>query len=182
MSRDTQNPPSDGPTLRPGTRVGAVVSTYHAELTGAMLRSARAELEGAGLAAEDLLVLDAPGAFELPLIARRLAVREDVDAVMCFGLVLRGETSHDQHIASAVSQALQRVAFETDKPILFGVLTCNDLDQARARALPPAEGGVHDKGREVAQAAVGAIDAMRRAAEVGRAASAMGFGNAGSGR
>ncbi|MDG1499344.1 MAG: 6,7-dimethyl-8-ribityllumazine synthase [Planctomycetota bacterium] len=138
--------------LRPGVRIGVVVSRYHGELTGAMLRAARTELESAGLAPKDLVVLDAPGAFELPLIAKELARREDIDAVIVFGLVLKGETEHDRHISRAVAHACMDIGFETGTPALFGVLTCNTLDQARARALSVEEGGEQNKGREVARA------------------------------
>ena len=161
--------------LAPGARLGAVVSSYHLELTQAMFESAARELSEAGLASDDLVRVDAPGAFELPLVARRLALRDDLDAVLCLGLVLKGETSHDRYIAAAVADALQRVALETDKPILFGVLTCDTLEQARARALPAEEGGAHDKGREVARAALATLSALQRAAEQGRERRAAGF-------
>jgi len=145
-------------------RVAAVVSTYHREVTEAMLASAAGTLEEAGLPPERLAVVHVPGAFELPLVARRLARRPDVDAVLCFGLVLKGETEHDRHIAAAVARALQQVALETDTPVLFGVLTCGTLEQAERRARPRERGGL-DKGREVALAALGALDALRRAGE-----------------
>lgn len=170
---------ADLPPLPDGTRIGCVVSRFHADLTGAMAASARAELEGAGLADGDWIEVDAPGAFELPLVARRLAVREDVAAVLAFGLVLKGETTHDVYIAQATAQGLMSVALQTDKPVLFGVLTCNTLEQARARALPPEAGGTHDKGREVARAARGALAAMEAAAEAGREAAPFGFGGFG---
>jgi len=146
--------------LRPGTRIAAIVSRYHGELTGAMLRSARAELEAAGLEAGSLVELTAPGAFELPVIASELARREDIDAVLCFGLVLKGETEHDRHIARAVAHGLVEIGLRERKPVLFGVLTCNTIEQARARALSAREGGQQDKGREVAKAAVEALGAL----------------------
>jgi 6,7-dimethyl-8-ribityllumazine synthase len=153
--------------LHPAARVAAVVSLYHSELTLAMCASARATLEAAGLTPAHFFEVHAPGAFELPLLARRLARRDDVEAVLCFGLVLRGETTHNEHVARAATDGLARVALECDKPVLFGLLTCDDLDQARARALPPDQGGTLDKGAEVARAAlealraIGAIDAER---------------------
>jgi len=168
--------PDDAPPLDEGTRIGCVVSQFHAELVGAMAASARADLESAGLAPDDWIEVTAPGAFELPLVARRLAVREDVAAVLAFGLVLRGETTHDVYIAQAAAQGLMNVALQTDKPIAFGVLTCNTLEQARARALTEAEGGTHDKGREVARAARSTLAAMKAAAERGTAVSPVGFG------
>jgi 6,7-dimethyl-8-ribityllumazine synthase len=175
MATDPRATPADAARLRAGARLGAVVSSYHAELTGAMLASAARELAAAGLDEGALVQVDAPGAFELPLIARRLALRDDLDAVLCFGLVLKGETSHDRYIADAVAHGLQRVALETDKPVLFGVLTCDTLEQARARALPADQGGSHDKGREVARAAVAALAALERAAEEGLERHPAGF-------
>jgi 6,7-dimethyl-8-ribityllumazine synthase len=159
-----------------GARIGAVVSTYHRDLTGAMLASARAELEAAGLEPEQLVVVEVPGAFELPIVARSLGAREDIRAVLCFGLVLKGETSHDVHIAAAVSQALQRVALDIDTPMLFGVLTCETLEQARARALPASQGGSHDKGREVARAALDVLHALEQARLPETAKPRAGFG------
>lgn len=165
-------PPADLPA---GHRVAAVVSTYHAELTRAMLASARRTLEAAGLAPEDVPALEVAGAFELPLVARRLAVRDDVDAVLCFALVLKGETSHDVHIARAVAHGITQAALDADTPVLFGVLTCDTLEQARARVLSAEEGGEHDKGAEVARAALAAMAAMRAAPEVGLRGSGVGF-------
>jgi len=140
--------------LRPGVRMAVVASTYHRDLIDAMLRSAKDELTSAGLGEDDLLLVRAPGAFELPILAQAMAAREDVDAVICFGLVLKGETEHDRHISRSVAHALQDIGLASGTPVLFGVLTCNSVEQARARALSPAEGGEQDKGREVARAAV----------------------------
>jgi 6,7-dimethyl-8-ribityllumazine synthase len=156
--------------LPEGARIGAVVSTYHAELTRAMLASARRTLEAAGLAPDDLLVLEVAGSFELPLVARRLAVRDDVLAVLCLGLILKGETSHDVHIAGAAARGILQASLDSDKPVLFGVLTCDTLEQARARALGP-----HDKGAEAARAALAALAALEAARDVGGRPRPMGF-------
>lgn len=153
MSQDSRNA-DRARTARPGTRVGIVVSSYHAELTGAMCDSAKRELAAGGVAAEHVHVVTAPGAFELPLVARRLARRPDIDAVLCFGLVLKGETTHDEHVARGASEGIARVMLDVDKPVLLGVLTCQTIEQARARALPVELGGRDDKGREVARAAL----------------------------
>ena len=118
-----------------------------------MVESARVTLLERGLAEEGFEEHLVPGAFELPLAAQRLARREDVDAVLAFGLVLKGETDHDRHIARAVVDALMRIGLETDTPVLLGLLTCPSLAHAERRARTAAEGGL-DKGREVALAAV----------------------------
>ena len=139
---------------RDGGCIAFAVSTFHRDLTWAMLESARAELRLAGLDDHDMPVAWVPGAVELPLVARRLAEDTDVEAVICIGLGLKGETSHDVHVAGGAMRGISQVSLETDKPILFGVLTCNTLEQARARALPVADGGEQDKGRELARAAL----------------------------
>ncbi len=154
--------PAARPSLPDGARLACVVSSYHAEVTGAMLASALETLAEAGLGRERVQVLEAPGTFELPLIAQRLAARADVAAVLCFGLVLKGETEHDRYISAACSQGLMEVALRHDKPVLFGVLTCATLAQAERRARRAHEGGL-DKGREVAQAALGALAALQAA-------------------
>jgi 6,7-dimethyl-8-ribityllumazine synthase len=128
-----------------------------------MLDSALRELEASGVRADDVPVVRVPGAFELPLVARRLARRADVEAVLCFGLVLKGETSHDRWVALGAAQGLVAASLECDKPLLFGVLTCDTLEQARSRALPPERGGREDKGREVARAALETLVALDEA-------------------
>ena len=150
-------------------RVALVVSRYHPEVTGGMAEAAQATLQAAGVPADAITRVDAPGAFELPLLAQRLARRADVDAVLCFGLVLKGETEHDRYIAAAVAEGLTRVGLACDKPVLFGVLTCATLEQAQARARRAADGGL-DKGAEVARACVETLNALARigAPEVAR--------------
>ena len=143
-------------------RVAAVVSTYHEQVTGGMFRSAARTLMEAGLDATHLTDVRVPGAFELPLVAQRLARRPDVDAVLCFGLVLKGQTDHDRYISSAVADALMRIGLETDTPVLFGLLTCNTLEQAEERARSREQGGL-DKGHEVASALVHLVHAMDQA-------------------
>lgn len=152
------------PRARPrAVRIAAVVSTYHEDLTRAMLASAVEELKASGVDTQRSPVLSAPGAFEIPLIARELATRKDVDAVLCFALVLKGETSHDHWVSSAAVHGLMQASLDTGKPLLLGILTCNTLEQARARALPASKGGKLDKGREVARAALAALDALHSA-------------------
>lgn len=163
MSQDTHSD-SVPLRLRPGTRVACVVSSYHPEITGAMATSARATLEEAGLAPTGWREIEAPGTFELPILAQRLARRRAVDAVLCFGLVLKGETEHDRYIAQAVAEGLMRVSLDEGKPVLFGVLTCSTLEQAQRRARTLSEDGL-DKGREVARAACRALASLNECDE-----------------
>jgi len=132
-------------------RIGVVVSRYHGAITDVMLASALAELRSAGIL--EVRMAPAPGVFEIPLIARELARRKDIDAVLCFGLVLRGETTHDHWVAHGAVTGLVQASLETGKPLALGILTCAKLSQAKARAKP--------KGREVARAALDALEALR---------------------
>jgi 6,7-dimethyl-8-ribityllumazine synthase len=160
------DPRSDdlAPQLDHDTRIAAVVSGYHREITYGMLGSASATLERAGLDPGNLLVIEVPGTFELPIVAQRLASRDDLDAVLCFGLVLQGETDHHTHLATSVASALQQVALDNEVPVLFGVLTCRTLEQAQERARRADQDGL-DKGREVALAAIGVLEALAEAEE-----------------
>ncbi|HED65597.1 MAG TPA: 6,7-dimethyl-8-ribityllumazine synthase [Planctomycetes bacterium] len=156
MSRSTPSPPPSKaslPRLRAAARVACVASTYHGEVVGAMVESARETLVFAGLDEARFELVHVPGAFELPIVAQRLARRDDVDAVLAFGLVLKGETDHDRHIARSVVDALMRIGLETETPVLLGLLTCPTLEHAIQRARRAGEGGL-DKGAEVARAAV----------------------------
>lgn len=128
-----------------------VVSSYYAGITGPMLERALEELEQCGIARSRVRIVEAPGAFEIPLLAQALARRKDVDAVLTLGLVLKGETTHDHWVAHGAVSGLERIALETGKPVALGILTCSKLAQARARV---------DKGREVARAAVESLAAL----------------------
>lgn len=165
---------------RPGSVIGIVVADFHAELTGAMADSAEQELIESGVDEDDILRVHVPGAFEIPIVASRLAASGEVDAVLCFGLVLKGETDHDRHVAEGCVQGIMRASLESDVPIHFGVLTCATMEQARARALPPepddegttagevprASSRREDKGREVARAAIETLLALDEVAEL----------------
>jgi 6,7-dimethyl-8-ribityllumazine synthase len=106
-------------------------------------------------------VIWVPGAWELPLPAARLAGSRRYAAVLCLGAVIRGETSHDQYINQQVSQSLGHIALETEVPVLFGVLTCNSLEQAIHRA----GGNMGNKGCECASAALEMADLLHQLAD-----------------
>jgi len=142
-----------------GLRIGLVVSRYHAEVTGALEQGARDAFVRAGGAIADLIAVDAPGTFELPVIAQALARREDIQGVVVLGCVITGETRHDRYIASAVAHGLQRLSLESRKPCAFGVLTCPDFEHARARS-----GG--DKGNKGAESMTATVAAVRAIGQV----------------
>lgn len=141
-----------------GLRIGVVVSVYHCDITGSMLGAALSAFEQAGGNRDDVEVIEAPGAFELIAISAALARRGDLDAVVALGCIITGETTHDQHIATAVSSGIAHVIAETGVPIAFGVLTCQTMEQARARS----GGAKGNKGEEAMLAAIGAARAIKQ--------------------
>lgn len=163
MALDPKSSTRTRPT-RADSVIGIVVSRFHEELTGAMLASAKTELAACGVSEDDIHVIWAPGSFELPILAHHLAEKRDIEAVLCLGIVLKGETEHDRYVAEGAVHGIVQASLRSGVPILLGVLTCATLEQARARALPVALGGREDKGREVARSAIEtllALDAIR---------------------
>jgi len=143
-----------------GSHVGIVVSRYNLSITNRLLEGALQALAEAGVPEGDVQVVWVPGAWELPVAAQRLARREQVKAVLCLGAVIQGETTHDQYINQQVVSSLGQLALENDLPVLFGVLTCQTMEQALNRA----GGSMGNKGAECAQAAlemIGLFDVMK---------------------
>jgi 6,7-dimethyl-8-ribityllumazine synthase len=127
-----------------------VVSRYNEHLTSRLLDGAVKTLTEAGAGGDDIDVFWVPGAFELPTVAALALDHEHYNAVLCLGAVIRGETTHDQHINRAVSMQLAELGVRERVPVLFGVLTCDTLEQALHRA----GGNVGNKGAESAEAAL----------------------------
>lgn len=145
----------------PDRLIGIVVSTYNSNITQRILDGAQQTLTAAGFG-ERMLVVRVPGAWELPLAARQLAMRPEVCGVVTLGAVIKGETTHDEHINRAVSLALMELMMTSGKPIGFGLLTCNTLEQAIHRA----GGNVGNKGCETAEAVLAMLDLQIESAEV----------------
>jgi 6,7-dimethyl-8-ribityllumazine synthase len=138
---------------------GIVVSRYNESITTKLLAGALETFTAAGVPDEEIDVAWVPGAWEIPLAAKRLSQVREYQAIVCLGAVIKGETSHDQHINRYVSLATGELALELGIPVLFGVLTCNSLEQAIHRS----GGNVGNKGTECAEAALEMIrlfDAM----------------------
>lgn len=148
----------DGAAVRAalGARgVAVVVSRYNDDVTRRLLDGAVFALQAGGVPREQVDVMWVPGAFELPLAADRLAATGRFAAVLCLGAIIRGETSHDRHIATAVALGIEQVARHRGLPVPFGVLTCDTLAQALARAAgSPADAFAGNKGVECAAAAL----------------------------
>jgi len=142
----------DGSALR----VAIVASRFNQALCDAMTVDAQAALQACGVAPDRVTVIRVPGSFELPVAASRLASTEEYDAIVCLGILIKGETKHDEYIATAVAQGLMDVSVETGVPVAFGVLTVNELAQAEVRAKGPQK-----KGWEAAMSAVETALALR---------------------
>ena len=140
----------DGAGVAAGRRFAVVVSRFNQPVTSRLLDGALDAFRRHGVTDEDLEVAWAPGAFEIPLAALRLARSGAFDAVVCLGAVIRGETAHFEYVATECARGVQQAAQETDVPCLFGVLTTDTLEQALDRA-----GGSHgNKGWDAAMAAM----------------------------
>jgi 6,7-dimethyl-8-ribityllumazine synthase len=130
-----------------GLRIGVVTAMFNESITSGLKAGALEVLEESG--ATDVIIVDVPGAFELPLMAQRLA-QKGCDAVVCLGAVIEGDTDHYVHVAHRASEGLMSVQLDTGIPISFGILTTRDIQTAVARSQPDQD----NKGREAALAAV----------------------------
>ena len=132
-------------------RIGIVVSEWNDRITDSLFKGAKEMLLQHGVLEENILVKYVPGSFELPLGAKWLLEKSSVDAVICIGCIIQGETRHFDFIAQAVADGIMNVGLEHSKPVIFSVLTCNTMEQAEDRA-----GGKHgNKGVE------GAVSALK---------------------
>jgi 6,7-dimethyl-8-ribityllumazine synthase len=133
-----------------GLRFGIVVSRFNSFITERLLSAAVDALERAGAASKDVDVVRVPGAFELPLAAKKLAATGGYDSLVAIGCVLRGETTHYDYVCSETARGLQLAQMDSGLPIIFCVLTCDTLEQAIDRA--GLKGG--NKGFEAGLAAI----------------------------
>lgn len=140
-----------------GRRIGVVVSRFNETITRALVEGALDALVRHGVRFNDIDVLWVPGAWELPLGVRGAMATEHYDAIVALGAVIRGETPHFDYIAAEASRGLADAAREGEIPVGFGLLTCNTMEQAQARA-----GGAHgNKGWDAALAALEMIELMQ---------------------
>lgn len=145
-----KHPGASGQLRADGMRFGIVVARFNEFITERLLASALDALRRTGAKDSDIDIVRVPGSFEVPLAARQLAETKKYDAVICLGCILRGDTTHYEHIAIEVTRGIGQSAQETGVPHAYGVLTCEDLEQAIGRA--GLKGG--NKGYEAALTAV----------------------------
>ncbi|MER3452807.1 MAG: 6,7-dimethyl-8-ribityllumazine synthase [Acidimicrobiia bacterium] len=149
---------SEGTLDGAGLRVAVAISRFNELVTERLLAGARDGLVRHGVDPASIAVVWVPGAFELPLVCKRLAASGEFDAVIALGAVIRGATDHYEHVAHQCAAGLQQVQLETGVPVVFGVLTTDSLEQAMDRA----GGKAGNKGFEAAMTAIETADLLRQ--------------------
>ncbi|HLA74508.1 MAG TPA: 6,7-dimethyl-8-ribityllumazine synthase [Gammaproteobacteria bacterium] len=134
----------------PGARIGIIAARFNPAIVEGLLAGALDVLQRCGVQRDDIHIFHVPGAFEMPLAAKRMALTRRYDALVALGAVIRGETAHFEYVAGACTNGLAEVSLQNNIAIGFGVLTVNNEQQALERAAPNHE----NKGREAALAAL----------------------------
>jgi 6,7-dimethyl-8-ribityllumazine synthase len=160
----------EGRLIATGLRFAIVVSRFNDFITSKLLQGCLDTLRRHGADNSQIEVMHCPGAFEIPLVAKQAALSGRFDAVICLGAIIRGSTSHFDHVAGQSAGGIANVGLETGVPTIFGVLTTETVEQAIERAGSKAG----NKGNDAATAAIEMVNllaSMRTANELGRAAS-----------
>jgi len=148
----------EGKLVAKGMKFGIAASRFNDFISGRLIEGAIDALTRAGGDGNDISVYKVPGAFELPLMAKKLAKSGRFDAVICLGAVIRGATPHFEYISAEVSKGIAAVALETEVPVAFGVLTTDTIEQAIERAGTKAG----NKGWDAAMTAIEMVDLFRK--------------------
>ena len=148
----------EGEVSARGRRVAIVAARFNDFIVASLLKGARAAWQEHGGTAQDLTVVRVPGAFELPVVVRRLAASGRYDAVVALGCVIRGDTPHFEYVAGEAARGLQLAALETGVPVAFGVLTVETPEQALERSAT----GAGNKGGEAMESALEMAAVMAR--------------------
>ena len=147
----------EGKLVSEGIKVGIVVARFNEFITSKLLGGAVDALKRENVKDEDIEVSWVPGAFEIPLIAKKMAESKKYDAVICLGAVIRGSTSHYDYVCAEVSKGVAQVSMAADIPVMFGVLTTDTIEQAVERAGTKAG----NKGFECGQGAIEMVNLIR---------------------
>jgi len=140
-----------------GLRVAIVASRWNDFIVSRLIGGAIDALERLGASSDAITIIRVPGSFELPMAAKRAAISDEYDAIICLGVVIRGETSHNEYIAAEAIKGIAQVSLETNLPITLGVVTADNLEQAIDRA--GAKSG--NKGYDAAMTAVELVNLFR---------------------
>lgn len=141
-----------------GCRFGIVISRFNSFISDRLLSGALDALNRHGAAEDDVTIAWVPGSFEIPLTAKKMAGSGKFDAVVCLGALIRGETPHFDHLASTVTKSLGALGLEAGVPVIYGVLTCNTMEQAIERA--GLKSG--NRGFDAAMAAIEMVQVLRQ--------------------
>ena len=139
-------------------RIAIVASSFNDFITKGLLSACLEELKANGLGDDQITTVWVPGAFEVPLAAVKLAKRKNIDAVVCLGAVIRGETYHFEVVANECARGIMQAALITQKPVIMGVLTTDTVGQAQARA---GKKSSNNKGRDTARTALEMIALLK---------------------
>lgn len=148
----------EGKLVAKGMKFGIVASRFNDFICGRLIDGAVDALTRAGADEKDIQIYKVPGAFELPLVAKKLAKTERFDAIICLGAVIRGATPHFEYISAEVTKGIASVGLETEIPLSFGVLTTDTIEQAIERA--GTKSG--NKGWDAAMSAIEMVDLFKK--------------------
>ena len=140
----------EGNLVAEGLKIGIVAARFNEFIVSKLIGGAEDALKRHGVREEDIELAWVPGAFEIPLIAQKMANSKKYDAVICLGAVIKGATSHYDYVCAEVSKGVASVGLETGVPVIFGVLTCDNIEQAIERAGTKAG----NKGSDAAKTAI----------------------------
>lgn len=140
-----------------GLKIGIAVSEFNSFVTKNLLKSAKAVLFNCGVKEADIDILWVPGAFELPTAVKAMAESKKYDGIIPLGCVIRGQTPHFEYISSACTMSLAQLSISLNVPIVFGVLTCDTVEQAVERSGPK-----RNKGAQAAESLLKLINALKR--------------------
>ena len=148
----------EGKVVAEGMRVGIVASRFNEFITGKLVAGAEDGLVRHGVDGDDISVVWVPGAFEIPVIAKKMALSGKYDALICVGAVIRGQTSHYDYVCAEVSKGIAAVSLEAGLPVMFGILTTDTIEQAIERAGTKAG----NKGYDCALGAIEMVNLMKQ--------------------
>ena len=148
----------EGKVVAEGIRVGIIASRFNEFIVGKLVAGAQDGLVRHGVEDDSITVAWVPGAFEIPVIARKMALSGKYDAIICVGAVIRGQTSHYDYVCAEVSKGIAQVSLEAGIPVMFGILTTDTIEQAIERAGSKAG----NKGYDCALGAIEMVNLMKQ--------------------
>lgn len=149
----------EGHLLGQDLKLGLVVGRFNEFITSKLLSGALDSLNRHGVAGDNIEIFWVPGAFEIPMVAKKMAQSKKYDAVICLGSVIRGATPHFDYVAAEVSKGIAKAAMDTETPVIFGIITADTIEQAIERAGTKAG----NKGWDAAVTAIEMANLMRAA-------------------